>query len=61
MPLTAVEMPLGRLGAVAVDALIDQIEGQTPQDRLLRRSRASSIADRPRRPAREVDAALGGA
>jgi DNA-binding LacI/PurR family transcriptional regulator len=35
VPLTAVEMPLGRLGAVAVDALIDQIEGQTPQDRLL--------------------------
>ena len=35
-PLTAIEMPLGRLGAVAVDALIDQIEGGRAEDRLLR-------------------------
>ena len=44
VPLTAIDMPLGRLGAVAVDALIDQIEGGEPHDRLL--EEAPRIVDR---------------
>ncbi len=32
VPVTGVRMPLAALGAVAVDALIDQIEGKTPRD-----------------------------
>jgi LacI family transcriptional regulator len=32
VPLTAIRMPLSELGRVAVDALIDQVEGATPRD-----------------------------
>ena len=32
VPLTAIRMPLGELGRVAVDALIDQVEGSPPRD-----------------------------
>lgn len=35
-PLTAIAMPLHRLGSTAVDALIDQIEGTPPKDVVLR-------------------------
>jgi LacI family transcriptional regulator len=32
VPLTAIRMPLSELGRVAVDALIDQVEGAPPRD-----------------------------
>jgi LacI family transcriptional regulator len=32
VPLTAIKMPLAELGRVAVDALIDQVEGAVPRD-----------------------------
>ena len=32
VPLTAIRMPLSELGRVAVDALIDQVEGSQPHD-----------------------------
>ncbi len=32
VPLTAIRMPLSELGRVAVDALIDQVEGAAPRD-----------------------------
>ena len=32
VPLTAIRMPLSELGRVAVDALIDQVEGADPRD-----------------------------
>jgi DNA-binding LacI/PurR family transcriptional regulator len=32
VPLTAIRMPLHELGRVAVDALIDQVEGDSPRD-----------------------------
>ena len=32
VPLTAIKMPLAELGRVAVDALIDQVEGAVPSD-----------------------------
>jgi LacI family transcriptional regulator len=38
LPVTGVEMPLFELGRVAVDALIDQIEGGRPRDLVLDRA-----------------------